>query len=121
MFQAADIAAWLRQLDPTCPIDHASGWFDQLPETSAVCMSTSSLPRFGLSGRAAIVSSLAAAGAEAHDHVWDPAVQSAPDEATRLLRKGFQLLIASWLSAAVYTQTTDVEIEINGYCDPRPS
>ena len=126
-FQAKEIAEWLRQLDPTRLIDHASGWFDQgAGDFRSLHVYFKHLPRFKPEPmRAAIVSEFGGYSLLLAEHVWDPAVQfgyrkfktspALTDAYIRLLRKELQPLLVAGLSAAIYTQTTDVEIEINGY------
>ena len=126
-FQAREIAAWLRQLDPTRLVDHASGWFDQRAgDFKSLHVYFKSLPRLKPEPeRAAVISEFGGYSLKLPDHAWNPDVQfgyrkykspqALTDAYLRLLRKELQPLIAAGLSAAIYTQTTDVEIEINGY------
>lgn len=126
-FQAKSIAGWLHQLDPTRLVDHASGWFDQAAgDFKSLHVYFKSLPRFKPEPkRAAVLSEFGGYSLKLADHAWDPDVQfgyrkyktsqALTGAYVRLLRKQLQPLVAAGLSAAVYTQTTDVEIEINGF------
>ena len=126
-FQAKEIAAWLQTLDPTRLVDHASGWFDQRSgDFRSLHVYFKRLPRFRPEPeRAAVVSEFGGYSLLLPEHAWNPGVQfgyrkfkssAALTEAyLRLLRKELQPLVSVGLSAAIYTQTTDVEIEVNGY------
>lgn len=126
-FEAKDIADWLQKLDPSRLVDHASGWFDQRAgDFKSLHVYFKALPRFKPEPkRAALLSEFGGYSLKLEGHLWNPDAQFGyrkfkTSEALtkaylRLLRKELQPLIQAGLSAAVYTQTTDVEIEINGY------
>jgi beta-galactosidase/beta-glucuronidase len=126
-FEAKATAEWLEQLDPTRRVDHASGWFDQRAgDFKSLHVYFKALPRLKPEhGRAMIISEFGGYSLKIEDHLWNPQAQfgyrkfKTTAELTgaylRLLRKELQPLLADGLSAAIYTQTTDVEIEINGY------
>jgi hypothetical protein len=123
-FDTARIAEMTRQLDPTRLVDSVSGWADRnvgdvhdihvypgpaMPPTT---------PR-----RASVLGEFGGLGLPVEGHTWQgkdnwgyrsfktmPELQSAYLGLMHNLRP----LVAKGLSAAVYTQTTDVEIEVNG-------
>ena len=126
-FDANEIASWLRQQDPTRLIDHASGWFDQGGgDFKSLHVYFKALPRLKPEKeRAAVISEFGGYSLKLPEHAWDAEAQfgyrkfNSPEALTgsylRLLHKELQPLVAEGLSAAIYTQTTDVEIEMNGF------
>ncbi len=127
-FQAREIAAWVKELDPTRSVDHASGWFDQ----GGGDYRSLHIYRLRLrerrsrgDGRAFVISEFGGYGLPVDGHVWDPegrfsirffATSAELTEAyLALLENELRPLISRGLMAAIFTQTTDVEIEINGY------
>jgi len=127
-FEARAIAAWVRELDPTRSVDHASGWFDQ--DGGDYC--SRHIYRLSLRrrrprrcSRAFVISEFGGYGLKIAGHAWDeerafsvrifatPAALAAAYDS--LLEKELKPLIPRGLMAAIFTQTTDVEIEINGY------
>jgi hypothetical protein len=126
-FDAAAIAAWVQAYDPTRPVDHASGWFDQGAgdvKSTHVYFKRLRMPRDGRV-RAAVISEFGGYSLEVEGHAWRPGDQfgykafDSPEDLTNayveLLEKQLRPLVARGLSGAVYTQLTDVEIEVNGY------
>lgn len=125
-FGANEIAGWVKQLDPTRLVDHASGWFDQGGgdfQSKHIYFKRLAHPR--PDGRAFVLSEFGGYSLKLHGHVWDEdkkfgyRTYETAEELTaaylKLLHDELKPLIAPGLAAAVYTQTTDVEIEINGY------
>jgi beta-galactosidase/beta-glucuronidase len=126
-FDAARIAGWLTELDPTRPVDHASGFYDQ---QAGDCRSwhvyfkdlPASLP---VAGRAEVLSEFGGYSLKLAGHLWNPKAEFGYRKFTRpatltaayldLLDRQLKPWAAAGLSAAIYTQTTDVEIEVNGY------
>jgi hypothetical protein len=126
-FDANAIADWLKLVDPTRLIDHASGWSDQgggdfisqhvyfkdLPHTKSE------------KNRAVVVSEFGGYSLKVPGHLWNPEVEfgyrkyQTREDLTNayleLLEQQLKPWIEAGLSAAIYTQTTDVEIEVNGY------
>ena len=126
-FDAAQIADWTKELDPTRLVDHASGWFDQgagdfksdhvyykpLPEPSIDPTRGYALSEFG------------GYSLNIPKHAWNPDKDfgykkfNSKDALTQgyldLLENQLVPWIKAGLSAAVYTQTTDVETEVNGF------
>jgi len=126
-FDAKAIAKWLHAYDPTRPVDHASGWFDQGGgDCRSLHVYFKKLPRDKPKKRRALVlSEFGGYSLKLDGHLWNPSAEfgyrkfHSREELTaaylELLERELKPWIARGLSAAVYTQTTDVEIEINGY------
>ncbi len=123
-FDTAGIATFVKQLDPSRLVNSVSGWADRgvgdmhdihiypgpaMPEPEA--------------NRAAVLGEFGGLGLPVPGHTWQekknwgyqnfkdvPALTAAYSE---LIGKLYPM-IEKGLSAAVYTQTTDVEIEVNG-------
>jgi beta-galactosidase/beta-glucuronidase len=122
-----EIAKWVKELDPTRPVDAASGWFDQ---GGGNCKSLhvyfKKLPRKRPEKeRAVVLSEFGGYSLKLPGHLWNPATMfgyrkyASSRELTEAYLKLLENELIPWikrgLSAAVYTQTTDVEIEINGF------
>lgn len=123
-FDAARIAKMVAKKDPTRPIDHASGWFDQkggdfrsihnyfrplqvkLDEKRAFVISEYGGYACHIDGHSSV------------DRVYGYQKYDTPEEMAAALKQLFsrQLfpLISKGLSGAVYTQLSDVEEEVNG-------
>jgi galactose mutarotase-like enzyme len=116
--------AWLKQHDPTRLVNSASGWLDT-GVGDVVDMhdypGPASPPRD--SARARVLGEFGGLGLPLAGHVWQSqgswgyrtypdTLQLAAAYRDVVSRLGF--LVAHGLAAAVYTQTTDVEIEVNG-------
>jgi hypothetical protein len=125
-FQAKEISEWLKAYDPTRLIDHASGWFDQGGgDFQSKHIYFKKLYRPRKDGRAFVISEFGGYSLLLAGHAWDESKKfgyrfyDSPVELTadylRLLEEEVKPLIAKGLAAAVYTETTDVEIEINGF------
>lgn len=124
-FDAAKAVEKIRQLDTTRTIDHASGWNDQKigdfksshDYRKDFCMEKDDL------GRAVILTEFGGLTCQVKDHTFDGKVFGyTAYETTEELQKGMEeifgerLLTAKseGLAASVYTQLTDVELELNG-------
>jgi hypothetical protein len=126
-FDAKKIAAWLADYDPTRPVDHASGWYDQGGgDCKSLHVYFKALPVVKPEKKRAIVlSEFGGYSLKLEGHLWNPraefgyrkcATREALTEAyLELLEAQLKPWVAAGLSAAIYTQTTDVEIEVNGY------
>lgn len=125
-FHANEIATWLKTYDPTRLVDHASGWFDQGGgdfQSRHVYFRKLYRPR--PDERAFVISEFGGFSLKMPGHMWDEdkkfgyrfyETREALTQAyLELLENELKPLIPQGLTAAVYTQTTDVEIEINGY------
>jgi beta-galactosidase/beta-glucuronidase len=126
-FEAADSVKRIRALDSTRLVDHASGWFDQHAgdfNSIHTYFRMLSAPKRDDS-RAFTLSEFGGYSLKLPGHVWDEQkkfgykffeTREALTEAyLALLEHEFAPLITQGLAAAIYTETTDVEIEINGY------
>ena len=125
-FQSAVVAKWVKEYDPTRLVDHASGWFDQGGgDFQSKHIYVKKLKRPRPDQRAFVISEFGGYSLKVAGHLWDENKKfgyrfyetSAALTAAYLDLLGNELkpLISQGLAAAVYTQTTDVEIEINGY------
>ncbi|HRJ57855.1 MAG TPA: glycoside hydrolase family 2 TIM barrel-domain containing protein [Anaerolineales bacterium] len=125
-FQSVDVARWVKEYDPTRLVDHASGWFDQnAGDFQSRHVYFKKLKRPKPDSRAFVVSEFGGYSFKIPGHVWNEekkfgyrhyaSSRELTDAYITLLENELKPLIARGLAAAVYTQTTDVEIEINGY------
>lgn len=126
-FQTKEITQWTKRYDPTRLVNNASGWTDRnvgdvidmhsypgpdMPETE--------------DNRAAVLGEFGGQALVVEDHLWIQDFSRAPNhyETSRSEKKLHETysqmlqqldkLKDDGLSAAVYTQTTDVESEVNG-------
>lgn len=124
-YDAARIAEKVRHLDPTRLVDAASGWVD--PGNGDVrdvhvYYPGPRLPKHRDATRAAVLGEWGGLGFVVSDHAWPKkpfAYRILPTTAALQRRYATQLdrlqrLLDSGLAAAVWTQTTDVEGEVNG-------
>jgi hypothetical protein len=126
-FEARDIADWLKSYDPTRLVDHASGWFDQGGRHfKSLHVYFKDLPLLEPEKqRPLILSEFGGYSLKLDGHLWNPQIEFGyrkfPDPTAlteaylALLETQLRPWIEKGLSAAVYTQTTDVEIEVNGF------
>jgi beta-galactosidase/beta-glucuronidase len=126
-FDSRHVVDWLKAYDPTRPVDAASGWFDQGGgDCKSLHVYFKKLPRNKPEKeRAVVVSEFGGYSLNLPGHLWNPTAEfgyrkyRSREELTTaylaLLEKELKPWIERGLSAAIYTQTTDVEIEINGY------
>ena len=123
-FDAARIAKMVAKKDPTRPIDHASGWFDQKGGDFRSIHNYFRPLQVKLDGKRAFVISEYGGyachidGHSSVDRVYGYQKYDTPEEMAAALKQLFsrQLfpLISKGLSGAVYTQLSDVEEEVNG-------
>jgi beta-galactosidase/beta-glucuronidase len=140
-FDATAVAKWLHEYDPSRPVDHASGWFDQ---GGGDCESPHIYFRklkpkknlFNTKGtkdhkgkikeqRATVLSEFGGYSLKVDGHLWNSSAEfgykkfTTPEALTEAYVALIEDELKPWadagLSAAVYTQTTDVEVEVNGY------
>ncbi len=126
-FDARAVGQWLHTYDPTRLVDHASGWFDQGGgDLRSLHVYFKKLPRLKPERRRAlVVSEFGGYSLKVAGHCWNPAVEfgyrkfASAEELTEayltLLENELEPWIAAGLSAAIYTQAIDVEIEVNGF------
>ena len=123
-FDAARIAKMVAKKDPTRPVDHASGWFDQKGGDFRSIHNYFRPLQVKLDGKRAFVISEYGGyachidGHSSVDRVYGYQKYGTPEEMAAALKQLFsrQLfpLISKGLSGAVYTQLSDVEEEVNG-------
>jgi beta-galactosidase/beta-glucuronidase len=124
-FHASEIGQWIKQYDPTRLVDHASGWFDQGGgDFQSKHIYVKKLRRGKPDQRAFVLSEIGGYSLKVSGHLWDENKKfgyrfySSSQDLTRayvdLLENELIPLVSQGLAAAVYTQTADVEIEING-------
>jgi len=126
-FDAAEIAKWTEDYDPTRLVDHASGWFDQGAghfKSEHTYFKPLREPEFD-PNRGFFLSEFGGYSLNLPEHAWNPnkdfGYKKCNDQKTltegylQLLREQLLPWIKQGLSAAVYTQTTDVETEVNGF------
>jgi hypothetical protein len=126
-FDANAVVEWLHEYDPTRLVDHASGWFDQGGGDfrSIHTYFKALTPEDPDTKRGVILSEFGGYALKLDKHVWNPDTEfgykkfDTEEDLTEayldLLETQLKPWVARGLSGAVYTQTTDVEIEINGY------
>ncbi len=119
-----EIADWIKQYDPTRLVNEASGWHDN------GCGEISDMHKYPGPGmrpleekRACVLGEFGGLGLPLPGHLWREegawGYRAFPDQESLtaayvdLLRR-LRLLIGQGLCGAIYTQTTDVEIEVNG-------
>jgi beta-galactosidase/beta-glucuronidase len=125
-FDASEISKWIKGYDPSRLVDHASGWYDQGSgdiKSVHIYFRKLYMPK-KLKGRAAAITEYGGYNLLEKGHAWreDKEYGYKHFETREELKKAYASLINSQLrplvpkgvSAAVYTQLTDVETEING-------
>jgi hypothetical protein len=119
-----ELTKWVKELDPTRLVNNASGWHDRR------CGDVVDMHNYPGPGspkpepaRAAVLGEFGGLGLAIPGHTWTAKTWGYRGEASRqaltrsyveLWRKVWQLRDDPGLSAAVYTQWTDVETECNG-------
>ncbi|MHA1791902.1 MAG: glycoside hydrolase family 2 protein [Promethearchaeota archaeon] len=123
-FQTKRVTSFIREKDKTRLVDSASGWFDKKCGDihSIHKYPGPSIPKLEKK-RAVAISEFGGLGLLIKDHAWNkkryfayktfPTSNKLEEEYEKLVNK-LSFLISKGLSAAVYTQLTDVEGEING-------
>ena len=125
-FQANEIAEWLKAYDPTRLVDHASGWFDQGGgDFQSRHIYVKKLKRPAPDSRVFAITEFGGYSLAIPEHLWNEnkkfgyrfydSTQALTDAYLALLENELKPLIQQGLTAAIYTQMTDVEIEINGF------
>jgi beta-galactosidase/beta-glucuronidase len=125
-FHTNEITELLKANDPTRLVDHASGWFDQGGgDFQSKHIYVKKLKRPTPDNRAFAITEFGGYSLKIPGHLWDEnkkfgyrfyeSSQALTDAYLALLENELKPLIRQGLTAAIYTQTTDVEIEINGF------
>ncbi len=125
-FDAADTAEWLKAYDPSRPVDHASGWHDQGAgdlKSVHIYFRKLKMPKKS-EGRAVVISEYGGYSLMEKGHVWQEGKgfgykkynsREALNAAyASLIKDQLKPLVIQGVAAAVYTQLTDVETELNG-------
>ena len=124
-WDTARVVEKIKQLDPTRLVDDASGWTDRgvgdVHDMHKYPGPGSPEPE---ADRAVVLGEFGGLGLPVHGHTWQSEknwgyrsfadAQALTTAYVDLIAKLFPLIEAKGLSAAVYTQTTDVEVEVNG-------
>jgi len=126
-FDGKEIATWTKELDPTRLVDHASGWFDQGAgdfKSEHIYFQPLPTPQPD-PNRGWVLSEFGGYSLKLPQHTWNPNkdfgykkfnnTQTLTQAYIDLLENQLIPWIKAGLSAAVYTQTTDVETEVNGF------
>ncbi len=126
-FDAARIAAHVASVDPSRPVDHASGWHDQ--HAGDVLSLHVYFRRFRMPrrrrwrGRAVVLSEFGGFSWAVEGHRWNDREfgyrryrdrATLAEAVTRLWRDELAPAVGQGLAGFVYTQLTDVEDEVNG-------
>jgi len=123
-FKTPEIAEWTKQYDPTRLVNPASGG-NHYPCGDMLDLHHYPAPELFLydAQRATVLGEYGGIGMVLKDHLWEPnrnwgyvqfnTSKEVTDEYVKYADMLYQL-IAKGFSAAVYTQTTDVEVEVNG-------
>lgn len=123
-FDAAHIAKLVKEKDPTRPIDHASGWFDQKGgDFRSVHNYFRTLKVEHDPQRAFVLSEYGGyachiPGHSSVERIFGYKKYNTPEEMSasyyKLINEQLLPLIEKGLSGAVYTQLSDIEEEVNG-------
>ena len=125
-FDTCRILAWTKELDPTRLVNGPSGWSDRSCGDVHVRHAYRGPGMFPPSeDRATVLGEYGGLGLPIEDHIWLKTdrnwgyggnLKDKEDllETYRQLNERLHPMIGKGLSAAVYTQTTDVEVEVNG-------
>ncbi|MBN2385641.1 MAG: hypothetical protein JXB85_01380 [Anaerolineales bacterium] len=126
-FDSVSISQWLKSYDPSRLVDHASGWFEQGGGDfrSRHIYSLALKPEPMESRRAIALTEFGGYSLKLDGHLWNPEQefgykkfddrQALTEAYLGLIEEQLIPWVKAGLSAAIYTQTTDVEGEVNGY------
>lgn len=123
-FKTEDIATWTKKYDPSRLVNPASGG-NHFPCGDILDLHHYPNPSLDFydAGRATVLGEYGGIGLALNEHLWEQNHNwgyvkfNSPEEVTKqYVEYGNELyrLISRGFSAAVYTQTTDVEMEVNG-------
>jgi len=123
-YDTPEVVKWCQDYDPTRPINEASGWHDRgSGDVSDMHNYPGPGTRPAEKDRVVVLGEFGGLGMPVKGHTWQAeknwgyvSYQSKADltEAYVGLLTQMRPLIGQGLAAAVYTQTSDVEIEVNG-------
>lgn len=127
-YESAALTRWVKAIDPTRWVNGVSGWLDQNVGDTYDIHSYHEVPLAPAQSndRAIVIGEYGGVGWPVEGHLWDPEKRNwgyqtyqTEEELLTALRRKVEALIPMrddlGLSAAVYTQTTDVEGEVNGF------
>jgi hypothetical protein len=116
--------SWLKEHDPSRLVNNASGWNDTgVGDVSDVHSYPGPAMPLLDDGRAAVLGEFGGLGLPLEGHTWidkgnwgyrSYKTTDELGQAYRDLLYQLRIMVGAGLSAAIYTQTTDVEIEVNG-------
>jgi hypothetical protein len=123
-YDTGQLAAWLKDMDPSRLVDNASGWTD-MRAGDVIDMHNYPGPNSPLPEphRAAVLGEYGGLGLTVEHHVWSTHQwgyimltnrSDLADRYVKALEQVWELHNLGGLSAAIYTQTADVETECNG-------
>ncbi|HKB03424.1 MAG TPA: glycoside hydrolase family 2 TIM barrel-domain containing protein [Gemmataceae bacterium] len=121
-----DILKWVKEYDPTRLVNGPSGWTDRdYGDMKDMHMYPGPGMFPVMPDRVSVLGEFGGLGLPVPDHLWLTGKKNwgyRTFESTQALRENYRRLllqlhplIGKGLAAAVYTQTTDVEVEVNGY------
>jgi hypothetical protein len=124
-YDTARIARWIKRYDPSRLVNAVSGWTDRAGAGDVYDTHMYPGPgmQLGGAGRAAILGEFGGLGWPVPDHLWwnkrnwGYRTYQSKQELASNYASVFHNLIGPWsrgVAAAIYTQTTDVEGEVNG-------
>lgn len=125
-FDSAEITRWIETIDPTRIVDSVSGWHDQgEKETRLKSLHTYYTPlKVPKDARAVVLSEFGGYAMKVDGHVFNPKKEFGYKKfrsqetlcmaMEKLYLRKLLPLLSKGLSAAIYTQVSDVEEEING-------
>ena len=123
-FKTVEIVEWTKLYDPTRLVNPASGG-NHYPCGDMLDLHNYPQPEIYLydAQRATVLGEYGGIGLVLKDHIWEPnrnwgyvqfnSSKDATDEYVKYADMLYQLIFKGF-SAAIYTQTTDVEVEVNG-------
>lgn len=125
-FEAIKVSNWLKELDPSRLVDHASGWFDQGGgDFQSRHVYVKPLSASQPDERILAVTEFGGYSLKNPGHDWDEqktfgyklvkSKEALMRSYTKLITAQLMPLIPKGMSAAIYTQLSDVETETNGY------
>lgn len=124
-WDTARIVDFTRNLDPSRLVDNASGWTDRkVGDVNDMHKYPGPGSPDPEPNRAVVLGEFGGLGLPVRGHTWQAEKnwgyrsftnsEALADAYVDLISKLFPLIASKGLSAAVYTQTTDVEVEVNG-------
>ena len=125
-YETPALTAWVKAIDPSRWCNSVTGWLDQ-NQGDVFDIHTYEAPPLAAANqrdRAIVIGEYGGVGWPVTGHLWNPEMRNwgyqtyqTKDEYLAALRAKIEALVpmtANGLSAAVYTQTSDVEGEVNG-------